>query len=113
MKAMTCHQAFCSVLRCVPFVMLRSLATGAKSVLTMNCLLAPVMCLHLPAIQSVTNLMPCSLRSSVVLTHTPIEIAVAAMYFSLKMHKLNQHIPGGLRWYADWNITEDRIQGNH
>jgi len=46
-----------------------------------------------------------------VLTHTPIEIAVAAMYFSLQMHQLNTQMPGGLRWYANWNVNEERIQG--
>lgn len=34
------------------------------------------------------------------------------MYFSLQMHQLNPQMPGGLRWYANWNVNEERIQGD-
>ena len=57
-------------------------------------------------------LLVCSLRSDVVMTHTPLEITVASMYFSLKYHVISHLMPGGMRWYADWSITEERIEGD-
>ena len=53
----------------------------------------------------------CSLRCDVVMTHTPLEIAVASMYFSLKYHKISQLMPGGMQWYSYWRVTEERIKG--
>lgn len=55
----------------------------------------------------------CSLRCDVVMTHTPLEIAIASMYFSLKYHNISHLMPGGMQWYSQWSVTEDRIKGKH
>ncbi|KAL0028909.1 hypothetical protein WJX77_004951 [Trebouxia sp. C0004] len=52
-----------------------------------------------------------SLRCDVVMTHTPLEIAIASMYFSLKYHNISHLMPGGMQWYSQWSVTEDRIKG--
>lgn len=54
-----------------------------------------------------------SLRCDVVMTHSPLEIAIASMYFSLKYHNISHLMPGGMQWYSKWSVTEDRIKGKH
>lgn len=52
-----------------------------------------------------------SLRCDVIMTHSPLEIAVASLYFSLKYHNLSHLMPGGMQWYSQWTVSEERIYG--
>lgn len=45
------------------------------------------------------------------MTHSPLEIAVASLYFSLKYHNLSHLMPGGMQWYSQWTVSEERIYG--
>ena len=45
------------------------------------------------------------------MTQTPLAIAIGSMHFSLKWHGIVKDMPGGVRWYAAWSVTETQILG--
>ena len=53
----------------------------------------------------------CSLKCDVVMTHTPLAIAVSSMHFSLKWHNILPEMPGGLKWYTQYTVSEEQILG--
>lgn len=53
----------------------------------------------------------CSLKCDVVMRHTPLAIAVSSMHFSLKWHRILEHMPGGAQWYTRYTVSEDQIFG--
>ena len=53
----------------------------------------------------------CSLKCDVVMTQTPLAIAIGSMHFSLKWHGIVKDMPGGVRWYAAWSVPESHILG--
>lgn len=53
----------------------------------------------------------CSLKCDVVMRHTPLAIAVSSMHFSLKWHRILEHMPGGLLWYTQYMVSEQQIFG--
>ncbi|KAL3149990.1 hypothetical protein ABBQ38_013346 [Trebouxia sp. C0009 RCD-2024] len=50
-----------------------------------------------------------SLKCDVVMRHTPLAIAVSSMHFSLKWHRILEHMPGGAHWYTRYTVSEDQI----